>query len=89
MTCSVFTETYIRDRMAAIQVMIEEYETAITALASGTTRSYTINTGQTVETVTKKDLVRLQEGLDGLIGRLQFWDFKLCNSGTILGRSNS
>lgn len=75
--------------MAAIQLMIEAYETAIVALSSGTTKSYTINTGQTTESVTKKDIVRLQTGLDELIGRLQFWDMKLCNSGTILARSNS
>ena len=89
MTCSVFTESYIDDRMTAIQAMIEAYETAITTLSSGTTRSYTINTGQTIETVTKKDLFRLQQGLDWLIGRLQYWDHLKCNTGTILARGNS
>lgn len=89
MTTSVFTESFISDRMTAIQAMIVAYETAITSLSSGTTKSYTINTGQTTETVTKKDLVRLQQGLDELIGRLQYWDHLLCNTGTILARGNS
>ena len=89
MSCSVFTTTFIDARIAAIQLAIVAYETALVSLSSGTVKSYTINDGQTTETVTKKDLVRLQQGLDALIGRLQFWDEQKCNRGTILARSNS
>lgn len=89
MSCTVFTTTFIEARIAAITAQIILIETAMTSLSSGTHKSYTINDGQTTETVTKKDLVRLQKWLDMLLGRLQYWDDLKCNTGTVLARSNS
>lgn len=78
MGTTVFTQEFIDARIAAITAIIIAYETAITALSSGTIKSYTLNTGQTTETVSKKDVVRLQSGLEGLISQLQFWNNMNC-----------
>ena len=83
---SVFTETFIQARITAITAIITSYETAITSLSSGTLKSYTINTGQTTESVTKRDLTRISTELDSWVRRLEYWDTMLNGGGTILAR---
>ena len=84
---TVFTDAYIQTRITAINAQITAYETAMTALSSSSVKSYSLNTGQTSQTVTKRDLSRLQTELDWLIGRLQYWDDLLNGTGTVIARS--
>jgi CBS domain containing-hemolysin-like protein len=86
---TVFTTTFIQSRITALQAQIVAYETAMTSLSSSAVKSYTLNTGQTTQTVTKRDLSRLQTELDWLIGRLQYWDTLLNNDGVVYARSQS
>jgi len=50
--------------------MIEAYETAIAALSTGTTQSYTLDTGQTRQTVTRQHVSSMQAALDSAYNRL-------------------
>ena len=86
---TALTAEFIQSRITAIQSQITAYETAMVTLSAGTVKSYTLNTGQTSQSVTKRDLSRLQAELDALIGRLEYWDDRLNNTGVVLARSLS
>jgi len=62
------SETFLQDRLTATKAMIIAYETAIEALITGVA-SYTLDTGQTKQTVTKLDIDKLQRMLDILYNR--------------------
>ena len=55
-----------KDQILAIEAVLDEM-----ALEEGAgTKSYTLNTGQTVQTVTKHDMHRLEASVDSLMNRL-------------------
>lgn len=62
--------TWLQQRIDATKAHIEALEEAILALSSGTQQSYSLDTGQTKQTVTKKDLTSLQASIDALYSRL-------------------
>jgi hypothetical protein len=84
---SAITDTWIQSRINSTKAAIESIEDAILSLSTGNLQSYTIDTGQTRQTVTKKDLARLNVELDNLYIRLDYLDTKLNGSGTTLVRS--
>jgi hypothetical protein len=57
------------DRIASTKSLIEKYEQAIDALSNGTA-SYSLNTGQTSQTVTKQNITSLMKTLQSLENRL-------------------
>lgn len=79
-------DTFIQDRITAIEALIVAYEAASLALATGGVQSYTLDTGQSKQTVTKLDLGRLQETLDGLYNQRAVLTARLNGGGTIIGR---
>jgi hypothetical protein len=86
---SVFTSDFIQARITALKAAYVACETAMGGLEAGTLQSYTLDTGQTRQTITKKNLAVLQNHMDWLLGRLQYWDGLLNNTGTVLARSLS
>jgi hypothetical protein len=84
---TVFTEKFIQERIDAIQGQIVATEEAITKLMLGTVKSYSINTGQTTQSVTKKDVSKLHEIIKSLIVQLETWDMCLNGGGTGYVRS--
>jgi len=77
---------FLQERITATKAQIVAYEDATTALASGAVQSYTLDTGQTRQTVTKLDLVGLQKTLDALYNRLCVFEARLTGNGVIIGR---
>lgn len=75
---------YLRERIAKTKAIIDEYEDAILQLSSGGVQSYSLNTSQTTQTVTKFDVARLQGSLDGLYNRLATLQARLDGSGVII-----
>lgn len=75
--------TFIQARIIYYEGLIVILETAIETISSGTVRSYTINTGQTTETVTKKNLAELTNRLDWAYMRLDYWNARLNGGVTI------
>lgn len=80
------TNVFLDARITATKTTIVAYETAIDALVTSQVLSYTLNTGQGSQTVTRQDLKGLQESLDVLYERLE----NLCNrrngAGTVIMR---
>ena len=76
--------TFIQARITATKAQIVAYEDAILALASAGIQSYKLDTGQTVQTVTKLDLTALNKTVDSLYNRCATLEARL-NGGTIIG----
>ena len=65
------SDEFLEARLAAVKLQIVAYETALTALAKPEVYSYTLDTGQSKQTVTRNEIGRLQDTLDVLIARYQ------------------
>ena len=59
-----------QEQVTQTKAIITAYNAAILALSTGKTQSYTLNTGQTTQAVTRKDIGRLNGDLDVLLNRL-------------------
>lgn len=72
---------WLSQRIANTKLIIEEYETAILQLQSGAVQSYTLNTQQTTQTVSRFDVSRLSAQLPGLYNQLTTLQARLsgCN----------
>lgn len=77
---------FIQARIDATKAAIVAYETAQTTLATGNVQSYTIDTGQTRQTVTRLDLADLQRTIDSLYNRCATLEARLNGSGTVTTR---
>lgn len=75
---------FIQDRITATKLQIVAYENATLALAGAGVQSYKLDTGQTVQTVTKLDLTALNKTLDSLYNRCATLEARL-NGGTVIG----
>jgi len=75
---------FIQARIDATKLQIVAYEDALTALAAGA-QSYTLDTGQSRQTVTKFDLSDLNAVIDSLYNRCATLEARLNGSGTIMG----
>ena len=76
----------IQARINATMAQIEAYEAAVLALASGGAQSYTIDTGQTRQTVTKFDIKQIQAVLDILYNRCATLEARLNGTGVTIVR---
>lgn len=75
---------FLQTRIAKTKTVIEAYEDAILALGQGGAQSYTLDTGQTRQTVTKLDLAALNRTLDSLYNRLGIFQARLSGGNTII-----
>jgi hypothetical protein len=76
--------TFIQGRIDATKAQIIAYENAATALAGGV-QSYTLDTGQDRQTVTRLELRSIQKTIDQLYNRCVTLEARL-NGGTVIGR---
>lgn len=77
--------TFIQARIDATKLQIVAYEDAALALGAGV-QSYTLDTGQTRQTVTKLDLSAIQKTIDSLYNRCATLEARLNGSGTVTVR---
>lgn len=77
---------FLQSRIDATKGLIVAYEAALLALASGSTQSYTIDTGQTRQTVTSVNLKEIQDHLDVLYDRCSTLGARLAGSGVLIAR---
>jgi len=77
--------TWLDSRIEKTKAMIAAYEDAILAVSAGQVQSYTLNTGQTTQSVTKSNLDGLKRGLDSLYALLDTLCARRYGSGTIIG----
>jgi len=69
--------TWLQARITATQTQIETLEEAVDAVSSGAVQSWTLDTGQTRETVTKKNVATYEATLDRLYNRLAVLEARL------------
>lgn len=65
--------TFLDERITATKLAIVEYEAALAALATGV-QSYTLDTGQTRQVVTRHNITSMTAALDTLYDRLSTLD---------------
>lgn len=76
--------TYLQARIDATKALITAAEDLVLVLMledTPTNRSYTLNTGQSIVTVTKKDADKLSALIDSLYNRLATLDARLNGGG--------
>lgn len=73
------------DQITTTQAQILTYQTAIDYLIANPTKSYSLDTGQTKQTVNRQDLGSLQNQLTLLYSRLEALNAK-CNGGVVISR---
>lgn len=73
---------FLKKRIEATKTQIVEAEEAIGLVASGAVQSYTIDTGQTTQTVSNVNLATYRIYLDGLYNRLATLQARLCGAST-------
>jgi hypothetical protein len=76
---------WIQERITKTKALIVAYEDAILVLASGA-QTYSLNTGQTTQSVTKANLSSMRMALDALEDRLRNLQNQLTGSGVFIGR---
>lgn len=73
-----------QSRLDFIRSLISKYEEVLVKIAANPQRSYTINTGQTTETVSKKDESKLMDLLERLYAQEEFWCGRLSGRGGVV-----
>ena len=77
---------WIHEHIAWLKEAINAYRAAYLALSSGSVQGYTLDTGQTKQTVTKQQLPTVKSTLDGLIADLRYWNNQLGGCATVYVR---
>ena len=77
---------FLQERIAATRALIIAWETALANLALGNIQMYSMDTGQTKNTVTKLNLATLNAGLDGLYNRCATLEARATGSGVVIVR---
>ena len=75
---------FLRARLTATRALIVRYEAAIDALVVGGVQSYTLNTSQSVQTVTKFDITNLHDLIDRLYNRCATLEARLGMNGSVI-----
>lgn len=74
-------KTFLQARITATQSQIIAYEAAIDAIVTDGVQSYTLDTGQSNQIVTKLNLAATQRTLDSLYNRCATLEARLNGSG--------
>ena len=77
---------FFQARLQRLRVTIVAYEDAIDALTLGNVQSYSLNTSQTTQSVTRFDLPRLTNTLDTLYNRYATLEARLSGCGVTNAR---
>lgn len=75
-----------QDQITAVKALITAYNAAILAVTVGGVQSYTLDTGQSRQTVTKYDIDKMNETLNSLLNRLATLEARLGGCGVAIVR---
>ena len=79
-------DAFLTAQLTAIEAQITAYNAAILALATGGVESYTLDTGQSRQTVTKLNLDSLNNVVDGLLNQRAVIRARCTGNGVLIGR---
>lgn len=74
---------FLQQRIAALELAIVAYEDAILQLSTGAVLTYSLDTGQTKQSVTKVDVIRMQAQLPAMYNMLTILETRLTGSGVV------
>lgn len=77
--------TYLTERIEKTKLQIEALEDAVIAVSTDAIESYTLDTGQSRQTVTKSNIKILNDVLESLYNRLTMLQNRLNGTGTVIG----
>lgn len=77
---------FLQERITATKAEIVALENAAIDLSSGAIISYTIDTGQSRQVVTRSSVSTINTVIDSLYNRLATLEARLNGSGTVIGR---
>lgn len=77
---------FLQARITATQTQIATLEDAAASIASGAITSYTLDTGQSRQVVTRANISLINKTIDSLYNRLATLEARLNGSGTVIGR---
>ena len=77
-------DAFLQERIEVTKLLIVAYEDAITFLITNPTKSYRLDTGQSVQDVRRQDLEALQVSLDSLMNRCATLDARLNGAATVV-----
>jgi hypothetical protein len=80
------TSEFLKARITATKTLIVELEDAAASLSSGAIISYTFDTGQDRQTVTRANIHVINQTIDMLYNRLVTLEARLTGNGTTIGR---
>lgn len=80
---AVFTVAFINEQIANLKTLLAA-NVAASAAAQGT-QSYSIETGQTRQSVMKAQLVNLTQQRQAILNELEIWEGLLCGTGVLRG----
>ncbi len=75
-----------QERLTKCEALVVIYEDAIEAVLTSGIESYTLDTGQSRQTVTQQDLKKLENALDGLLNRCATLQARISGAGTAIVR---
>ena len=76
-------DTFWQEQLTAAKAAATAYSTAILQLSTGAIQSYTLETGQTRQVVTKANLTELRNTLTGLMDLVSTLEARLCGASVI------
>ena len=79
-------DDYLATKIAKKKALIDAYENAAEKIALGTMQSYTFDTGQTNQQVTKINLIKLTDAIDALYNQLVTLEARLTGCGVVIVR---
>lgn len=77
---------FLQDRITATKAEIVAYEAAILSLATTGAQSYTLDTGQSRQTVTRANLTELRKALEALYNQCATMQARLSGGGSVIMR---
>jgi len=77
---------FYKQQYDALKARIEAYNTAILAITVEGVQSYTLDTGQTVTTVTQQNVTQLENAIPRMMSQLEVLQTRLTGCGVVTGR---
>ncbi len=78
--------SFIRERIDATKAQIVALENAALALATGEIQSYTLDTGQSRQVVTRLNITELENAIDGAYNRCAILEARLSGGNSVIMR---
>jgi len=78
MSCSAFTKEEIEAQIATLKTQLGEVSTAISAAMKN--QQYSLDTGQTRQSVMKQQLAQLKNQRKAIIDEIDYWQSLLCET---------